>query len=103
MAEDAEKAVPLGFEGITVDEPQPAEQPATSSKAGRGEEIQLLTPDEQAVQLCALALRGKGLRTQRVQSRRHGKAFPGRFLAVASSNGFPTGRVLMAYWRFVNT
>ena len=52
MAEDWEKKpVIIGFEGVTVEERQSSEQPATPSKPEGGEEIQLLTPEEQVVQV----------------------------------------------------
>ena len=73
MAEDGGKPVLIGFEGVTVDEPQPSEPPPPA-KAEGSEEIQLLTPDERAVQVRTFKKIDR-----RASNRDVRKMFPGRF------------------------
>lgn len=89
MSQEEDKQSPIGFEGLNVDEPAPPAQAAASSATGGGEDIQLLTPDEQALQVCAYVRCSGGIPTQCIRANQWEFLFvAGRVLAHVNINEF---------------
>ena len=96
MAEDGAKPVLIGFEGVTAGDPQPSEPPPPAKSEG-SEEIQLLTPEEQTVQVRAFKTIDRRASNRDVRKRSQGVSW-----RVATTEGFASGHALMAPERFVN-